>query len=182
MEILAKWSIKDYHQMIEAGILKDRQVELLAGEIVEMSPEGAPHYMLGEDGATYLKKLFKNRAYVRFDGPITLKNSEPEPDITVVRLPRERYRQRHPYPEDILLIIEISNSTLETDLGKKKAIYANNNITEYWVIDMKQKSLITFREPYQDDYKIKQEIKKGNLALIPFPEIVISVEQLLNPT
>lgn len=120
MITLAKWSVSDYHQMIEAGILSDRQVELLAGEIIEMSPESAPHYMLGEDNSEYLKKLLKDKAYVRFDGPITLSDSEPEPDIAIVRLPREQYRQRHPYPEDIFLIIEISNSTLAKDLNQKK--------------------------------------------------------------
>ncbi|MEA5511635.1 Uma2 family endonuclease [Crocosphaera sp. UHCC 0190] len=180
MEALAKWSIKNYHQMIEAGILQDRQVELLAGEIIEMSPEGAPHYMLGENTANYLKELLQNQAYVRFDGPITLANSEPEPDIAVVHLPRETYLQRHPYPEDVLLIIEISYSTLETDLGKKKTIYANNQIQEYWVIDMKQKNLIIFREPDQGDYIVRKEIKQGNVTLLAFPEITVSVNRLIN--
>lgn len=182
MGISAKWSVKDYHQMIEAGILQDRRVELLGGEIIEMSPEGAPHYMLGEDVAAYLRTLLNDRAYVRFDGPITLKNSEPEPDITIVSLPREKYRQRHPYSEDILLIIEIANSTLDIDLGKKKIIYAKNKIREYWVIDMQQKTLILLQNPYQDNYQVKQEIKQGNLYLTAFPDISISVEKLLNLT
>ncbi|MEM8780182.1 MAG: Uma2 family endonuclease [Cyanobacteria bacterium P01_G01_bin.49] len=82
----------------------------------------------------------------------------------------------------MLLIIEIFNSTSETDLGKKRKIYAANNITEYWVIDMKQNNLIMFRETEQNDYGVKQKIKPGNITLISFPAISISVAKLMNPS
>ncbi len=72
MKTLAKWSVEDYHKMIEAGILSDRRVELLEGEIVEMSPEGPLHYFLSDQGADYLKELLQGQAEVRLDGPITL--------------------------------------------------------------------------------------------------------------
>jgi len=87
MKTLAKWSVSDYHGMIEAGILRDRHVELLAGEICEMSPETPIHYNTTKRGAKYLEELLAGKADVRFNGPITLSDSEPEPDIAIVRSP-----------------------------------------------------------------------------------------------
>ncbi len=87
MKTLAKWSVDDYHRMVEAGILRDRRVELLVGEIVEMSPETPIHYTTAKRGAKYLEQLLSGKADVRLNGPITLSDSEPEPDIAIVRLP-----------------------------------------------------------------------------------------------
>lgn len=91
--IVAKWTIDEYHRMIDAGILSDRKVELLQGEIVEMSPEGEPHaYSSGEAG-DYLAKLLAGRAKIRHAKPITLpNNSEPEPDIAIVQPLGREYR------------------------------------------------------------------------------------------
>ncbi|MDJ0897956.1 MAG: Uma2 family endonuclease [Xenococcus sp. MO_188.B8] len=87
MKTLAKWSVVQYHQMIKAQILNDQSVELLAGEIVEMSTESPLHYNTAKRGVRYLEDLLKGKAEVRFNGAITLADSEPEPDIAIVRLP-----------------------------------------------------------------------------------------------
>jgi Uma2 family endonuclease len=123
MKTLAKWSVNDYHRMIEAGILKDRRVELLAGEIVEMSPETPIHYNTAKRGAKYLEELLSDRADVRFNGLITLSNSQPEPDIAVVRLPESNYNDRHPEPQDIFLIIEVAKTSLRKDLDNLTCCY-----------------------------------------------------------
>ncbi len=81
--------------MIEAGILHGRQVELLGGEIVEMSPEIPLHYTIAKRGAKYLEALLAGKAEVRFNGPITLSDSEPEPDVAIVQLPESAYCDRH---------------------------------------------------------------------------------------
>jgi Uma2 family endonuclease len=101
MKTLAKWSVDDYHRMVEAGILQGRRVELLAGEVVEMSPESPIHYSTAKRGAKYLEELLAGKADGRFNGPITLSDPEPEPDIVIVKLPEDSYRDRHPSPEDI---------------------------------------------------------------------------------
>jgi Uma2 family endonuclease len=119
MKTLAKWSVDDYHRMIEVGILRDRRVELLAGEIVEMSPETPIHYNTAKRGARYLEELLAGRADVRFNGPITLLSSEPEPDIAIVRLPESTYNNRHPEPEDIFWVIEVAKTSLKKDLDLK---------------------------------------------------------------
>jgi Uma2 family endonuclease len=125
MKTLAKWSVDDYHRMVEAGILCDRRVELLAGEIVEMSPETPLHYTTARRGAKYLEELLLGKADVRFNGRITLSNSEPEPDIAIVRLSNSAYSDRHPTAQDIFWIVEVAKTSIKEDLEIKTAIYAS---------------------------------------------------------
>ena len=115
MSTSVTWSIDDYHLMIESGVLNNRSVELIEGEIVKVSPESPLHRFTNDSVAEYLRKLLQDKAKVFEAHPITLKNSEPEPDIAVVHLPDTNYLNRHPYPEDIYWLIEISHTTLEDD-------------------------------------------------------------------
>ena len=155
MVTLAKWSIADYHKMIEAGIISDRNIQLIDGELVEMSPEGVIHAAYGGSIADYLRQILIGKAWIREAHPIILANSEPEPDIAIVKLPKSRYFQNHPTPQDIFWLIEISDTTLAYDLNKKKEIYALENIQEYWVIDVKNKKLIVFTKPQNNNYFLK---------------------------
>ena len=179
MKTLAKWSVDDYHRMIEAGILRDRRVELLAGEIVEMSPETPIHYNTAKRGAKYLEELLAGRADVRFNGPITLLDSEPEPDIAIVRLPESTYNNRHPEPEDIFWVIEVAKTSLKKDLDLKGSIYATAEIQEYWVLDISAKRLIVFREPQNGQYVIEQTFLQGEVIPLAFPDVRILIERLL---
>lgn len=113
---LAKWSIEDYHRILNAGVFDNQSVELLKGEIVNISPEGESHAYFSSTAAEYLMQLLSDRALIRSAKPITLPNdSEPEPDIAIVeRLGRE-YLEHHPYPQNIYWLIEYSDSTLEKD-------------------------------------------------------------------
>ncbi len=179
MYSLAKWSVEDYHKMIEAGILDDRPVELIAGEILKMSPEGPLHHYINLSIAEYLRSLLGEKAVISEAHPITLIDSEPEPDIAVVRSPSTLYFEHHPYPEDIYWLIEIADSTLSKDLGIKKTIYASANIQEYWVIDLKSKILKVFQKPTGNDYDIQQDYQTGFISPLSFPEINLSVDTLL---
>ena len=179
MSTLLKWSVGDYHRMIESGILSNRSVELLEGEIVTVSPEGPLHRFTNDFIAEYLRELLKGVAKVFEAHPITLSNSEPEPDIAIVRLPNTNYLTRHPYPEDIYLLIEISNTTLEDDLNRKKRVYASAGIDEYWVVDLKNIELIIFREPSGNNYKTKATYNNGAIAPISFPNIQLNVKRIL---
>ncbi|WP_026787074.1 MULTISPECIES: Uma2 family endonuclease [Planktothrix] len=180
MKTLVKWSVEDYHQMINAGILCDRQVELLAGEIIEMSPEIPIHYNKTKRGVEYLEILLTGKADIRFNGPITLSESEPEPDIAIVRLPESTYQDHHPYAEDIFWLIEVAKSSLKKDLELKLSIYAQAQIEEYWVLDLSQKQLIVFRNPENNIYLSQQIINQGMINSLAFPDIEISVERLLS--
>ena len=123
-----KWSVEEYHWMIESGLLEGKPVELLNGEIVEMSPEREEHSYTNDDVAELLREKLRGLAKIRESHPITLDNSEPEPDIAVVKLPKTIYARRHPYPQDIYWVIEISKKTLSKDLNEKSETYARNGI------------------------------------------------------
>lgn len=179
MKTLAQWSVEDYHRMIAAGILEDRQVELLNGEIVEMTPEGPSHTFYGEELADYLRSQLAGKALVREARPITLSNSEPEPDIAVVQPPRDRYRHQHPRPDDVFLLVEVAQSSLAKDLELKRKLYASAGIPDYWIIDLTQHQLIVLRSPQNGDYSAQQNLQEGHLALLAFPEVTVSVRQLL---
>jgi Uma2 family endonuclease len=177
----AKWSLDEYHQMINAGILSDRRVELLNGEIVEMSPEGPDHAYLGDAAGDYLESLLQGRAKVREGRPITLSDaSESEPDIAVVKPLGRVYRQRHPYPEDIFWLIEFSNSSLAKDLDAKRLIYATAGIAEYWVANLKTLELTIFRVPDQGDYQFQETLRGGMIQPLAFSDVDISVARLLD--
>jgi Uma2 family endonuclease len=179
METLAKWSVEDYHRMVEAGILRDRRVELLAGKIVEMSPETPIHYTTAKRGAKYLEQLLLDRADIRFNGPITLLDSEPEPDVVIVRLPESAYSDRHPVPQDIFWIVEVAKTILKKDLEIKTAIYATAGIQEYWVLDLSNQQIIRFRNPQNGEYVEESNFKTGAIAPLAFPDISVSVTKLL---
>ena len=136
--LLKRWTVDDYHRMLASGILApDDRVELLDGQIVEMAPQDPPHASRVDDGGDYLKAIFANRAKVRVQLPITLApGSEPEPDFAIVRLDENRYRDRHPQPQDVLLLIEVADSTFKRDRIYKAKIYATAGITEYWIVDI----------------------------------------------
>lgn len=177
---LARWSVDDYHHMIEAGILAERHVELLSGEIVEMTPESPFHTVYEEGLANYLRTRLKDRAWIREAHPITLADSEPEPDIAVVRLPWFQYSQHHPFSEDIFWLIEISDSTLSKDLNEKQRIYAQAGILEYWVVDVKARRVIVFREPEGTRYRIQLEYTTGQIAPLAFPDVAVPIEKIFS--
>ncbi len=179
--IAAKWTIDEYHHMVDAGILCDRNVELLKGEIIEMPPEGEPHAYCSDEAGEYLTKLLAERAKIRHAKPITLpNNSEPEPDIAVVQRLGREYRKHHPFPENIFWLIEYANSSLEKDLEIKNKIYAEASIAEYWVVNLKKSHLVVFREPLDGDYASKSTFTTGTIKPLAFPDIPISIEQIIN--
>ena len=179
MKTLYKWSVEDYHQIIESGILEGKSVELLEGEIITVSPEKPIHSSRIDTVADYLRSLLKEKAKVREAHPITLDNSEPEPDIAIVRFNDNNYANHHPYPQDIYWLVEISNSTLAKDLEEKSITYARNGITEYWVIDLPHNKLWVFTLPKQNGYANKQEVVMGNINPVAFPDLNIEVTKLL---
>lgn len=133
-----KWTIKQYHRAIEAGIFDDQPIELLRGELIIMSPERETHAYYNTEAADYLRLLLGDRVKIRDAKPITLpNNSEPAPDVAIVKPLGEIYLQHHPYPEDIFWIMEFANAILAKDLGDKKDIYAEAGIKEYWVVNLK---------------------------------------------
>jgi Uma2 family endonuclease len=177
---IAKWSLQDYHQMIDSGLLDNRKVELIQGEIIEMSPEGAPHSSFCGEIGEYLRRVLGDQAKIREAHPITLPDtSEPEPDIAIVRNRSTLYRDRHPYPEDIFWLIEISDSTLTKDLGIKKDLYASVGIAEYWVINLQESVLVVFSNLTSAGYQSTTSFTSGIISPVAFPNISIDIQKLL---
>jgi Uma2 family endonuclease len=166
--------------MVEAGILRGRHVELLAGEIVEISPETPIHYTTAKRGAKYLEELLSGKADVRFNGPITLSDSEPEPDIAIVRLPESSYSDRHPAPQDIFLIVEVAKTSLKKGLDIKATIYATAAIQEYWILDLSTKQMIVLRNPQDGKYLEEYTIGEAMITPLAFPDVSVFVNRLFS--
>lgn len=179
MKTFVKWTVSDYHKMIESDILTGRNCELIDGEIIEMSPELPDHYNTAKRSVNYLANLLQGKADVRFNGPITLSNSEPEPDVAIVKLPENRYNQHHPYPDDIFWLIEVANTSLSKDLLIKRKIYAQAEIAEYWVINLPTQELIVFRNPNKGNYSLEIKWQEPIINSLAFPDIDIIISQML---
>ena len=174
-----KWSIEEWHNLVNTGLLEGKSVEFLEGEIIEVSPEGIEHSYTNDSVVKYLRNLLANWADVKESHPITLDNSEPEPDIAVVRLPESIYRNHHPYPQNIYWLIEISHRTLKKDMEDKIITYARNGIPEYWVIDLVNKKLITYTQATDINYEQVTEYKTGTVSSLAFPDVAIALDKLL---
>lgn len=178
---LAKWTVAEYHRMVATGILDERRVELLKGEIVEMSPEGEPHAYFSSEAGEYLSRLLGNRAMIRQSKPITLPNaSEPEPDIAIVQRLGREYLEHHPYPENIFWLIEYSDSTLDKDLQIKSKIYAEVGIPEYWVVNLQRRQLVVFRDPQDGEYASKSTLAGGTIYPLAFPDVSVLVDSIVS--
>jgi Uma2 family endonuclease len=176
-----KWSVEDYHQMIKTGLLDDRPVELLAGEIVAMSPEGESHAFFSSEAGNYLARVLGDRAFLRHAKPITLPNgSEPEPDLAIVQPLGREYLTHHPYPENIFWVIEYANSSLEKDGTVKYHIYAEAGIPEYWLVNLQTGELIIYRQPRGREYGSKITLKDGAISPLAFPDVTIPVEKIIS--
>ncbi len=180
METLTTWSVVEYHKMRNNGILNHRRCELINGEIWNMSPEGEFHRFINDRGAEYLRKVLRNKAKVFEAHPITLTDSEPEPDIAIVKLPDTTYLQHHPYPDDIYWLIEVADSTLTYDLEKKKKLYAKAGIREYWVINVIGKEMTVFRNPQDDDFLSQRTMRAGIIHPVAFPHVEVDVGKLVD--
>jgi Uma2 family endonuclease len=175
-----KWTIDDYHRMIEAGILSDRKAELLWGEIVEMAPEGKPHAHLSSRAADYIREKLAGQAKVREEKPITLPNdSEPEPDIAVVQDLGDEYLEHHPDATNIFWLVEYADASLKKDLEVKSLLYAEAGILEYWVVNLKTMELVVLTEPGANGYQQQRTLTEGQVYPVAFANIGFAVNYFI---
>jgi Uma2 family endonuclease len=145
---------RDYHRMGEAGILGDNdRVELLEGQLVDMSPIGPRHAIVTENLVELLVTAFAGRARVRCQDPVVLNDgSEPQPDVALVQRPWRGYPHTHPGPEDIFLLIEVADASLELDRTVKLELYARAAIREVWIVDLTTDLVFVHRGPSGGGY------------------------------
>jgi Uma2 family endonuclease len=179
---VARFGLGAYHQMIAAGILEGRRVELLNGEIVEMSPEGEPHAYYSRTAAKYLENILGDQVEVLQGQPITIpsSNSEPEPDIAIVQPRGREYLSHHPYPENIFWVIEYSNTSLKKDLDPKAKVYAAAGILEYWVVNLKEKRLVVMRDPMEGEYRSQVIWASASICPVAFSGVAIAINRLFD--
>jgi len=159
------FTVKEYYKMAEVGILKpSAKVELLNGEIIQMSPINNFHANIVDDIQDLLSYDLLGKYKIRVQGPIRInRHSEPEPDIYVSIKPEKKNNKDNPHPtaKDVLLLIEVSDSTLQKDRKIKLPIYAEAGIPEYWIVNLVDEQIEVFRNPKGDKYSSKKIYKKG---------------------
>lgn len=134
---MRRFSVDDYHRMAEAGILdEDDNVELLEGWIVEKMTKNPRHEYTVDSVQEAIAKRLPADWRIKLQSPTTLADSEPEPDVSVVRGPKERYRKQHPQPQDIALVIEVADSSLARDRGIKLRINSRSRVAVYWIVNL----------------------------------------------
>ncbi len=172
---------KDYHRMGEAGILKPTErVELIRGEIIEMSPIGPRHIAFVNNLTQLLVTRLRGRAIVSVQNPVALEeDTEPAPDLTVLRRRRPPYKEAEPATPDVLLLIEVGDTSLTYDRGTKLRLYAEAGIPEYWVVDASAEAVEIHRRPGAGGYAEARRLT-GRAAVSPqaFPDIAVPLAEI----
>ncbi len=165
---LAKYwiSVDEYERMGAAGILRaDARLELLEGVIYEMSPIGSLHAACVDALTLLLTEMAGRRFSVRTQSSIRLDDfSEPQPDIALLRWRDDFYRHAHPMPADVLLVIEVADTTVESDRRYKLPLYAKAGINEAWLVNLPEQRIELYAEPVNGAYQLTQEFKRDEDA------------------
>ena len=175
------WTVDEYHRMGEVGLLNaDARVELIEGEIVEMAPIGDAHAAISNQLNRLLVLAVGERGIVAVGNPVRLSlHSEPQPDFSVLR-PRAGYATRGPRPEDIMLAVEVSDTTLRRDRRVKLALYAGAGIPEFWIVNVEVREVEIYRAPSGDRYASVERKGPGSVASIEaLPGVTIAISQIL---
>ena len=171
-----------FHEMIEKGIFsEDERVELIEGELAIMSPIGSEHMGIVNQLAEVLIRQLKRRALVGVQGPIHLdEHSEPQPDLILLTPRLDFYKRSLPRPADVLLVIEVADSSLAYDRTVKMPLYANASVSEAWIVNLIDRWIEVYRDPSPAGYTTLLKILPGkSIAPRAFADVVVSVDELL---
>jgi Uma2 family endonuclease len=161
-EYIWRMTVERYHEMIDAGVLTDDDpVELLEGWLVYKMPKKPPHSLVNRLLRDCVEPIVPAGWHVNIQEPITLDTSEPEPDLSVVRGTPRDYANRHPGPQDIGMLGEVSDTTLARDRGMKKRVYARARIAVYWIVNLVEQIVEVYTQPSgpaeQPDYAERRD-------------------------
>jgi Uma2 family endonuclease len=176
------FTVKEYYQMAESGIIANgERVELIRGEIIKMSPIGRRHEACVDFCNYMLAHKLGAKVIIRVQNPLSLDNtSEPEPDAMILKYKDDFYRSGHPQPSDVLLLIEVADSAIGKDRELKIPLYAEDGITEVWLIDINSDGIEVYRYPTAKGCQEIQKFYRGqNLSLLAFPYVSIAVDEIL---
>jgi Uma2 family endonuclease len=177
-----RFTAAEYYQMIDAGVFKDdERLELVDGEIVEMSPIGNPHATCVRRLNRLLNQLCGDRAIVDVQAPMIAGiRYVPQPDLALLRPKADYYASGTPTPPDCLLVIEVGDSSVEFDRQIKMPRYARGGVTELWLIDLPREVVVVYQDPLGDAYRHMQVFRRGEAIPVPAAEgALVPVESIL---
>jgi Uma2 family endonuclease len=177
-----RFNVREYYRMAEAGVLgSDARVELLNGEITDMSPIGSAHAGMVKRFIRLFSKFAKERYAIAAQDPLRLDDhSEPQPDFMLLKPSADDYFSRHPEPDDVFLVIEVSDASLDYDREQKVPAYGGAGILEVWIVNLRDLALEIYREPQFTGYGNKTVVRAGaTIAPLAFPDAVVDVAELL---
>ena len=172
---------EEYHLMAEVGILKPTdRVELIRGEIIRMSPPGRRHVAFVDNLNQLLVLRLAGRAIVSVRNPVVLSDdTEPQPDLAIRRRRAVSYKDREAFADDVLLLIEVADSSLSYDRSTKLRLYAEAGIREYWVVDCTAESIEVHRAPEPGGYReVTRVTGAGSVTLQAFPDVTLPLAEI----
>jgi Uma2 family endonuclease len=184
MAVRHAFTVDEWHRMGDAGLFgEDARVELLDGEVIEMAPIGSPHGGCVNRLTRLLVTFLGKRAVVSPQNPVVLDEiSEPQPDIAVLAPRDDMYSRSHATPREILLLIEVADSSLSFDRGRKASYYAASGVAETWVVDLDGEQVLVMRTPSPSGYQQIRELRRGDrLDMEALPGLSFTVDDVLGP-
>jgi len=178
------FTVADYYRIAEAGIFNENpRVELIRGQIVDMAAIGTPHFGMVNRLNRVLSTILAGRGLLHVQNPVRLDDSsEPEPDVTVLKPRADDYATVHPRPDDVLLLIEVADSSLDYDREVKAPLYAESGIVEYWIVNLIDRVVEVFRHPENGHYShVRSVSADGVLDMVTLPSIALPGKALLHP-
>jgi Uma2 family endonuclease len=177
------FNVDEYYRMGAAGIFsEDDRVELIEGEVIRMSPIGSRHAACVDRIVNALLSRFAGHgAIVRVQNPIRLDEySEPQPDVTLLHPRDDFYANSHPTPADVLLLVEVADSSIEYDRVIKVPLYARAGIREVWLVDLTKDTIELYAQPLNGAYQISQQAARGeSLTSSSIPALTLSADAVL---
>jgi hypothetical protein len=180
-----RFTVAEYLRMAEVGLLgEDSRVELLWGEIVEMGPIHIAHTSTVKRLISLLTKTMGEGIILGVQDPVQLSgDSLPQPDVAVLRPRDDFYSERHPGPYDILVLIEVADTSLRYDRRVKGRLYGEAGIADYWIVNLSERRVEVYREPRPDGYRTVTRFAPGEvLSPLAFPHVALDVDQIVGAT
>ena len=178
-----RFSVDEYERMVHAGVFaSDDRVELIEGEIIEMTPIGIPHASIVDRLNMLMARRLGDRTIVRVQGPIgfVALHSRPQPDLALLRPRKDYYAARIPGARDIFLLVEVMDTSVEYDRRRKAPLYARAGVRELWLVDIPAGVVDVQREPSADGYRDVRTLRRGErLTPLAFPDVTLGVDDIL---
>ena len=178
-----RFTVDEYERMVHAGVFaSDDRVELIEGDIIEMTPIGIPHASIVDRLNMLMTRRLGDRTIVRVQGPIgfVALHSRPQPDLALLRPRKDYYAARIPGARDIFLLVEVMDTSVEYDRRRKAPLYARAGVRELWLVDIPAGVLDVQREPSADGYRHPHTLRRGqSLTPLAFPDVTLGVDDIL---